>query len=210
MYVVLVASAAFHVVHAPNDPFHAAIARHVVELATPELSVACHPAATFVVSWNGPTGAVTLTAGEGRRREPRGSTARIRCSSPSVLAACTVKWYVVPFVNPVTTSSDAEPVAVCRPGDAVAVYELIGAPMVVAPENATDAWWLPPVPETVVGAGRAVADLDVHRAEVRVVAVHVVDLVAEAVHAAEVRRGRVGERAVAGAGIVDAAALRGR
>src|SRR5579884_693068 len=50
---------------------------------------------------------------------------------PALVVACTVKVYVVPFVNPVTAIGLVVPVAVMPPGLDVTVYPVMGAPPVV-------------------------------------------------------------------------------
>jgi hypothetical protein len=68
------------------------------------------------------------------------------------LVAVTVKVYSVPLDNPVTVIGLCDPVAVAPPGEAVTVYEEIGDPFALAPENAIVAWASPGVAVIEVGA----------------------------------------------------------
>jgi hypothetical protein len=69
------------------------------------------------------------------------------------LVAVTVNVYAVPFVNPVTTIGEDEPVAVIPPGLAVTVYPVIvKPPLSFGAVNATEACAFPPVATTLVGA----------------------------------------------------------
>jgi hypothetical protein len=72
---------------------------------------------------------------------------------PAALFALTVKVYVVPPVNPDTTTGDAEPELTIVPGDDVTVYEVISDPPSKAGAvNATDACSMPAVATALVGA----------------------------------------------------------
>src|SRR5688572_2399712 len=72
---------------------------------------------------------------------------------PAILVAVTVKVYDTPLVKPITTRGLVAPLDMKPPGDEVTVYDVIAEPPLLAgAEKATDAWALPAVATTPVGA----------------------------------------------------------
>jgi hypothetical protein len=75
--------------------------------------------------------------------------------SPLTLWATTVKVYSVPLVRPVIVTAAAAglplTVPVAPPGDAVAVYEVIVAPLLAGAVQVKLACWLPAAATTAVG-----------------------------------------------------------
>jgi hypothetical protein len=113
------------------------------------------PVAPFLVAANVSDEGLTVTVG------PVGITgddALLALPVPTPLVAVTVNVYAVPLVSPVTTRGLPPPDATAPPGDAVAVYPVIGAPPVLAGAvKLTNTCPWPPMPLTLVGAPGTVA-----------------------------------------------------
>jgi hypothetical protein len=85
-------------------------------------------------------------------REREGPLSRYPLApEPNEFLAVTVKVYSTPFVRPVTRMGEETPVSVAPPGLAVTVY-VLAFPLSAPGVKATDAWLLPGVATTDVGA----------------------------------------------------------